>query len=165
MKIGIERVEFGFSGVRICVDRGLCSYNSEFLLALFGPLMNFFAIGAALLWASVADISYEALIESGMGYMESGGVGRVGALGFFVIASFAQAAVNLLPVRSLDGGRILYCAIAMLFGEEAAERVLSVGTAFAAFILWTVALYLMLKVGTGLSIFVFAVCIFFSCKS
>jgi hypothetical protein len=37
-----------------------------------------------------------------------------------------------------------------------------VSSAVAAFVLWTVSLYLMLKISAGLGIYVFAACIFFT---
>ena len=163
--IKVERIEFGFSGARIIVDRGLCSYSSEAILALFGPLANLIAAALVMVYAVFWGCSPEGILMSGIEYMESGGMDIVGILGFFAASSIVQAAVNLLPVRSFDGGRILYCILAEAFCEDTAERWIAVGTAFSTFILWTVALYLMLKVAAGLSVFVFAACIFFSCKN
>ena len=68
--------------------------------------------------------------------------------------------VHYLSVKTFDGGRILYCSIAQMCGERAASRVLSVSSAVAAFILWTISLYMMLRISAGLGIYVFALCIF-----
>ena len=70
--------------------------------------------------------------------------------------------VNLLPVRTFDGGRVTYCLSAILFGERRAENLLDVFSALSAFVLWTVSLYLMLKISSGLGVYVFSLCLFLS---
>ena len=84
-----------------------------------------------------------------------------GVFGFVALASLLQACINLLPVRTFDGGRIMYCFIALTLGERIAERVLDILSAFSAFILWVAALYLMLKISSGLGIYTFSACLFF----
>ena len=67
-----------------------------------------------------------------------------------------------MPVRTLDGGRMMHCVSSMLLGERRAENLLDIFSALSAFVLWTVALYLMLKISSGLGIYVFSVCLFLS---
>lgn len=79
---------------------------------------------------------------------------------FLALSSLVQAFFNLLPVKTFDGGRILYCAVAEVMGERVAQRILELSSALSALILWIVALYLLLKTSGGLGIYVFAICIF-----
>lgn len=161
MKIEIKEIKFGFSGVRIVTDERLNSYKNEVMLAAAGPIVNI------MIFLSV--FAYFCLNGGGMGlfdiaevFLSKSEFTTDGALGFLALSSLIQAIFNLMPVNTFDGGRILYCLIAQIVNEHVADHVLSVTTAFSAFILWTVALYLMLKVAAGLGIYVFAACIFAS---
>lgn len=159
-KIDVERIELGLMGARIVVDDRLCSYKSELILAASGPLANILAVIISIAVSLTCGVGAEELFESGAELVGQGG-GIVGAVGCFVLASIAQAAVNLLPVRSLDGGRMLSAAVSQWLGADIGERAVTVFTAVAVFCLWTVALYLMLRVGSGVGVFTFAACVFF----
>lgn len=163
MKIDVEEIRFGFSGVRIVTDARLTSYKREIMLAFAGPLMNMLAFGAACVTFGASGRGIESLFECAASFLR-GGADIWGVVGFFALASLIQAIMNLLPVNTFDGGRMIYCFIAQRFSQYAAERVLSVLSAFSAFFLWTLALYLMLRISSGLGIFVFAACIFASTR-
>lgn len=160
--IGIREIRFEFSGVRICTEEKLTSYKNELRLAMAGPLVNFVCVTVCVAFFSCFNISLNEASALTENFLVDGYYSHVGAVGFFAIASLLQGCVNLLPVKTFDGGRICYCAIAMLCREKAAARALDIFSAFSAFLLWTVALYLMLKLSAGLGIYVFAVCIFLS---
>ncbi len=162
MKIEIKEIKFDFSGVRICTDEKLTSYKRELVLAAAGPLVNFAVIMIILTCFKMNGASVYEVTESINQFWENGSFTTYGAAGFFALCSLLQGGINLLPVNTFDGGRILYCAIAQTCGERAASRVISVSSAAAAFVLWTVSLYLMLKISAGLGIYVFAACIFFT---
>ena len=159
LKIEIKEIKLSFSGVRIITDERLTSYRSELLLASAGPAINI-AIFFAVLCYFMPLGGFLQMMESAGSFMAAETCSFDGAIGFFALSSAAAAAVNLLPVNSFDGGRIIYCIIARLFDWRTASHVLSVTTAVSAFLLWTVALYLMLRISAGLGIFVFAACIF-----
>jgi membrane-associated protease RseP (regulator of RpoE activity) len=99
-------------------------------------------------------------MESAEGFWRLQSASREGILGFFILSSLVQAVTNLMPVQSFDGGRILYCALARYVDSDTAERIVAAASALSAFVLWTVALYLMLRISSGLGIYVFAACIF-----
>lgn len=160
--IAVDRLELGFMGARIVVDDGLCSYRSEMILALGGPMGNLFTLAASLTAAKMMGVNAQETLALGAEFIERGG-GIVGALGCLALASCAQMGLNMLPVRSLDGGRIASAAVSDKFGSEAGERVIALFTSVALLCLWTVALYLMLRVGAGLAVFTFAACVFFGC--
>jgi Zn-dependent protease len=162
MKIDIKEIKFDFSGVRICTADRLTSYKREFVLAAAGPTVNFALIVIIMSWFKANGVPLYEVTESINEFWEGGKLTMRGAVGFFALCSLLQGGVNLLPVNTFDGGRMLYCAIAEICAESTASRVISVSSAAAAFALWTVSLYLMLKISAGLGIYVFAACIFFS---
>ena len=102
----------------------------------------------------------EGAAERAEAFLHSPRADFLGLLAFFALSSLIQAILNLMLVKTFDGGRILYCATSNLLGERAGERILTVTTAFSALILWIIALYLMIKIGGGLGIYVFAACVF-----
>ena len=159
LKIRIKEIILSFSGIRIVTDESLTSYRSELLLASAGPAVNI-AIFFAVLCCFIPSGGFLQMMEAAGSFMAAETWNFYGAIGFFALSSAAQAAVNLLPVNSFDGGRIIYCIIARLLDERTASHILSVTTAVSAFLLWTIALYLMLRISAGLGIFVFAACIF-----
>lgn len=119
---------------------GLISYSREAAIALGGPAANLLTAAAALpLWRMRG--------------------GREDALLLFWTASLILCAVNLLPVRTLDGGRVLYCAAARLLGVEAAEAAVGVTTALCLGGLWLWAAYALLRSAQLLSLFVFSLCL------
>ena len=161
--IPVKEIRFEFSGVRICTDTGLTSYRQEILLSLAGPLVNLI-LAALSFFAVGAERSFGTLLSLGMELLSGGEISVANSLGFFALSSLIQALTNLLPVNSFDGGRILYCLTALLWGELVADRILSVTSVASALLLWTVALYLMLRISAGLGIYVFAACVFFSLR-
>ncbi len=160
--VGIKEIRFDFSGVRICTESGVSSYKDELLIAVSGPFVNFSVIILTVSVLSVMGVSLGEATEGCRDFLFNREYTHIGALSFVALSSLLQGAVNLLPVRTFDGGRIAHCIAAVLFSERAAERMLDVFSSFSAFVLWTAALYLMLKVSSGLGIYVFSVCLFLS---
>lgn len=71
------------------------------------------------------------------------------AVTFFAAPSFAiccavLAALNLLPIKTLDGGRIVECALLMHFSEEETARAVYVLSFIFIFLLWVASVYLLL---------------------
>jgi membrane-associated protease RseP (regulator of RpoE activity) len=161
MKIEIKEISFGFSGVRIVTDARLTSYKREILLAFAGPFVNIAIFCAVCIAFKACGMTFEDVFGSGAQLL-SGNIGISELSGFLALSSLVQAIMNLLPVKSFDGGRIIYCAIADKLGQSAAERVIDISSALSAVILWALALYLMLRISAGLGIFVFSACIFAS---
>lgn len=115
---------------------GLTGYAAELAVAAGGPLVSLTA--AAL--ACPAGATWE------------------GAR-LFSAASLGLGLLNLLPVRGLDGGRILSCALSLAAGERVADVTLRVTTGIAVGGLWLLSVYALLRVGEALTLFTFALCL------
>ena len=128
-------------------------------MALSGPFINVlsaFVVSMLLIKMSSIDeiiIATDSFISTGQPHI-------IGVSGFFILVSCVQAAINLMPIKSFDGGRALYCCLTSFFNTTTAQIVVSITSAIFAFALWTISLYLMLRISSGLGIFVFSSSIF-----
>lgn len=77
----------------------------------------------------------------------------------FVGCSVGLAILNFLPIRSLDGGAILYEVLCGLF-QDRGERVFSVISAACLGILWLSAVFLVLRCSANLSLLLFCIYMF-----
>ncbi len=77
----------------------------------------------------------------------------------FIACSFALAFINLLPIRSLDGGCILEALISH-FAPSHAYAVVTAVSAVSLVMLWLVAIYILLVCGGNLSLLLFSGCLF-----
>lgn len=101
------------------------SYGAELLSAAAGPLMNL------LLWVLLSFTGREELT-------------------LFAGAQMVLGVLNLLPVRPMDGGRILWLATAYLTEPYTADRVAAAVGLAASSALLALCLWLVLTTGSGL---------------
>ena len=135
--IGLRALEIGPLGATIRVQGGLISYKKEWLLCFAGPLFN-------LLSAAVVAL------------LLRGEFSRL-----FCPISIMIALLNLLPLRGFDGGRMLAAAVGSASGPRVAEAVVS-GTSLVTLIaLWMLSVYLLIRFGASLSLFVFTASVFY----
>ena len=133
--VPIRSMKLDLFGARLELG-GLTGYTAELSVAAGGPLASLVCFALLRPWGA-----------------ESGWTGLLGT------ASFGLGLVNLLPVRGLDGGRMLSCALALTAGERAADVTLRVTTGLALGCLWLLSVYALLRAGETLSLFVFSVCL------
>ncbi len=135
--VHIRAVTLDLFGARIHLD-GLLSYRQELAVACGGPAANILTVACLMpLW-----------------------IGRGGSfLGSFLFASLGLGEVNLLPVATLDGGRMLSCLLALTLGEKAARRGVAVTTGAVLLTLWLLSVYALLRAGNMLSLFIFTLCL------
>ena len=105
-KFSISSIEILPFGINISADSRLTSYKTDILIALSGPVMNI--ILAALIF----------LIIKFNGY--------VSILFFSFLTNIIYAAINLLPVKSLDGGKAVSDILKMLLPENTAQIIFTV---------------------------------------
>ena len=136
-RVRIDALRLDVLGARLHTA-GLLSYGQEAMVAAGGPVAS--GLSAALaspLWAS-------------RGYPEGG------MLCLLVGASAVLGGLNLLPVGTLDGGRMLYCALAYAVGERLAEAVLRLTGGACALALWLFSVYALLRAGDMIAPFAFS---------
>ncbi len=135
-KIHLKELRLGLLGASLCPESSLFSYKKEIALCLCGPLAS---ILSAALAVHIFGMSNDNI---------------------FVLSSLALGILNLLPVKDFDGGRTLYALCCLFMSALGAERVLKISSFLVLFCLWSFSLYLLLRVGSSLSLFVFCLSVF-----
>ncbi|MBE6619759.1 MAG: hypothetical protein E7625_00130 [Ruminococcaceae bacterium] len=142
------RLRLTRTGLRLITgEDGFPSYDHELICALGGPLAN--ALAALHL--------------------------RVFCLVFPTLSAFASrwiplslslALLNLLPLRGFDGARIVYCFLCShhrrlpSLTPDRAGRVISLLSCLVLTALWLLAVYLLLRRGSALSLYLFCLQLF-----
>lgn len=132
--VPVKALRLDLFGARMELD-GLLSYRAELAVAAGGPLVSLLAAALVYPLGRLWDEAY-----------------------LFAAVSVGLGLLNLLPVRGLDGGRMLACGLSLLFGERGADVTLRVTTGLALGGLWLLSVYALLRAGETLSLFVFALC-------
>ena len=116
---------------------GLVSYGTEFAVAAAGPLVNL------LFWWMLPSFpqNLPALLADN--------------LLFFKEVSLYLGLFNLLPIGTMDGGRLLRVALSVLLSPRIAEAVLRCLTLLFLLSFWMAAAYALLRGASGLSAFLF----------
>ncbi len=137
LHIPLGSLQLDLLGARMEVKGRMLSYGEEFLLCAAGPLVSLFAAAAAgLLW------QYSQAAE------------------WFSCASLLLGLLNLLPIRSFDGGRMLDSFLMLFLSQRAVQTLTRAISFLFLFLLWAVAVYFLLRVGDGLSLFCFSMSLF-----
>ena len=145
LKIPIGAMRFDLLGARIDVRGRILSYGEEWLLCMSGPLSSLvFSLIGALFW------SHTRLAVA------------------FSCASLLLGLLNLLPIQTFDGGRMLECALLSFTTPQKAGAILRGCTFLFLWLLWAFSAYLMIKIADGISLFFFTITLlarFFEGKS
>lgn len=140
--IPLRSLDIGMFGASLKVRGSLISYPKEFLLCAAGPIMNF--LSAAFVYIFSEHRGY---------YTECGE--------WFASVSLMLGVLNLMPAEGFDGGRMLAVCISSIFGPRASARILSLTTFSSILLLWMLSVYLLIRYGTSLSLFVFTLSLFY----
>lgn len=140
--IPLRSLDIGTFGASLKVRGSLISYPKEFLLCAAGPAMNFFSALVVILFSEHRGY-----------YSECGE--------WFIAVSVMLGILNLMPAEGFDGGRMLSVVISSFFGPNLSAVVLTFTTFSSILILWMVSVYLLIRYGTSLSLFVFTVSLFY----
>ncbi len=126
-------MHLNFQGVRINVSGRGVSYGEEWLLAAAGPLISLLlSVAVAPLWR----------------------VGKFAVI--FSCASLLLGVLNLLPIRTFDGGRMLEAFLLYRTSLRVTRTVLDCVSFFFLFLIWAFAVYVLLRAGDGLSLLCFS---------
>jgi stage IV sporulation protein FB len=121
-------------GAEMTLD-GLRSYKTDVTVALLGPLIN--VIAAAVGWFFGTDA-------------------------IFVLYNLTLAALNLLPIRYLDGGSILSALLTIRFDPIRAEKLVNAVSFSVLLLLWMLSVYIFMMQGGSPSLFFISVTLFAS---
>ena len=133
LQIPLKSMRLDFSGARIDVIGGNISYAKEWLLAAGGPFTSFVCSAAAAVfwkWHPYAVL--------------------------FSCASLILGLLNLLPIRSFDGGRMMESFLMSHFSPRTSHAVLSMASFLSLFLVWAFSVYFLLLAGNGLSLLFFS---------
>ena len=126
-------------GADIGADTSRLSYKSEIVVFLSGPLMNFvLALLSLLFYFSIKGMLVLA----------------------FCISNIIFFFVNILPVRGLDGARVLFCLLCECFDSDRAGKIYDAVTTIFFGVLCALALLLLFLSEYNLSL-VFICCYLF----
>lgn len=137
LHIPFRRMRIDLMGARLEIGGRMLSYREEWLLAMAGPLTSLLTSAAGAIFWRVSDLSV-----------------------YFSCASLLLGGLNLLPIRSFDGGRMLEASVSAFAGMRAAHRVITLSSLVSLFLLWAVSVYFLLRVGDGISLFFFSLSLF-----
>ena len=132
MHIPIGAMRFDLLGARIDVKGRILSYGEEWLLCMSGPLSSLvFSLIGSFFW------SHTKLAIA------------------FSCASLLLGLLNLLPIQTFDGGRMLECALLSFTTPQKTGSILRGCTFLFLWLLWAFSAYLMIKITDGISLFFF----------
>ncbi len=140
--IPLRSLDIGTFGASLKVRGSLISYPKEFLLCAAGPAMNLISAAAVC------------ILSAHRGFRTECGE-------WFASVSLMLAILNLMPAEGFDGGRMLSVAVSSLLGPRAAARLLTFTSFTSIVLLWMISVWLLLRYGTSLSLFIFTVSLFY----
>ena len=152
LKIKIREMVIDIGGAKIYPYSSTYPYANELLLTFSGPLANLITV-FILKTFSYKPLYFENILhgasDSSLSFLE-----------YAYVFSLIQALLNLIPIISLDGGRILQSTLCILFSQKVGEISVKITTLIFAIILWILSVYFLLGSGGGISLFVFSICMF-----
>ena len=131
--IALKELKLDIFGAAITPASSFYSYRQETVLAAAGPIVNI-VLGFALLPFYKCGEWVQML----------------------TVASFFLGTLNLLPIEGFDGGRVLYCILAVRLSQGAVDRICGAISFLTIFLIWSLSVYLILTLGASLSLFVFS---------
>ncbi len=133
LNIPLRELRLSALGARLVLRKGLISYGEEWALCAAGPIFS-------LMGAAIAMLLRETLPSAEL----------------FATVSLFLGVLNLLPIRSFDGGRMADALLHRLLAERWADGILNASSFLWLFLLWASAVYLLLKAGEGISLLCFS---------
>ena len=141
--IHLKSFEVAIFGARLSIGGGIYSYSDEIAICAAGPAINFICADVAAVASRIWEVNND-IFE------------------LFILSSLSLGIINLLPIKSFDGGRILSALISKFFDVRIAEKTLNILSFLSLFVIWSISLYLLLRTSASLSLFVFSVSVFAS---
>ena len=137
----LSSMKLGIFGASLSMDAHTTSYKNEILIALAGPAANIISSIILLHFLPISSAFTDMLLS----------------------ASVFLGLLNLLPISNFDGGRVLFCFMALHTSLNLASAILKITSFIFLFALWVLSVYLILRLGASLSLLVFSASVF--CKT
>jgi stage IV sporulation protein FB len=134
----ITELRIESTGAAIIYDGRRMSYKAELLTALAGPAFSFI-----------------------LAYIAAR-IGRSGGEFWFTLSgvSLVLCLFNLLPALTLDGGRMLYMALAHFFTEDTAEKICFLISCLVSLVLTLSGLWLLMRTGWNFTLLISGIWLF-----
>ncbi len=135
------------TGLRLVANGGFASYDAELYCALGGPVAN----AAAALLCRLIALAHPALSD----FMSP-----------LIVLSLYLGLLNLLPLEGFDGARILHCWLCCRhrrlpsLSPARADCWIACLSCALLLLLWMIAVYLLLRRGSALSLYLFCLQLF-----
>lgn len=143
LQIRVSLLRLDLFGAQLELHEAQISYGKEFFLAAAGPFFSF------LLYAVLYRVT-----------MPLPSVFFSTLLPQIRDASLFLGILNLVPLKSFDGGRMLSSLLSSLIHPYFADVVSRFLTGLFLLFLWGISVYLLLIAGVGLTLFIFTVGVF-----
>ena len=137
--LGIEILPFG---INISTDSKLTSYKTDITIALSGPFMNITA--AVIIFIIIKLNGYNSILF------------------FSFLTNILYAAINLFPVKSLDGGKAVSDILKIFLPEHTAQIIFSVISAVSLGILSLSALFILMITGYNFTLILLCCYLFYT---
>lgn len=129
----LTKIKAEGGGLRLLGQKTHLSYVNEALVAFGGPLFNL-----------ISAVTSHILVGNG----------------YFVQVSLSLALLNLLPISSFDGSKILGTVAYQIFPWRVAENICAVMSFLSLFLIWCTSIYILIKSGRNIIPFLFSAVIF-----
>ena len=137
LAIDLSFMKLDVLGARLSTTGKLYSYPALVTLCLAGPLINFLCFALLFPIIGAADWLHE-----------------------FCLANLSLGILNLIPIEGFDGGRILHGLMSIVFPITTVERICSALSFASLLCMWLLSVWLILRTGSSLTLFVFSCCLF-----
>ena len=135
--IDLTHIRLDVLGARLTTTGKLYAYPALACLCLGGPLVNLLCFFIALPFTQHSVWISE-----------------------FCLASIALCVLNLIPIQGFDGGRVVQGLLCQLFDLRISEKICAALSFCSLLIMWMLSIWLLLRSGASLSLFVFSCCLF-----
>jgi stage IV sporulation protein FB len=137
LSINLSELRLDVLGARLGTCGRLCSYPALIALCIAGPAINFLCFVIALPFCNRVEWLHE-----------------------FGLSSLSLGLMNLIPVEGFDGGRILHGLLCKFLQPDWAERICRILSFCSILLLWMLSVWLLLRTGSSLTLFVFSCLLF-----
>lgn len=137
--LGVEILPFG---INISTDSRLTAYKTDIMIALSGPCANLICSAGIFLMIKISG--YDSMLF------------------FSFLTNIIYAAVNLFPVKSLDGGKVMEIVLKMILPENLSHIVFSAISAVFLGILSVLAFFVLMVTGYNFTLILLCCYLFYT---